>query len=115
MVTVRKGKYALYQGKEYKIYSNKKNGGYDLVSEDESDLEKGFTEEYPSTYTKNVGVEDITSFFKIVSYAIYRGEKFDISAHVQDGKVNLGTTSAAIAQKFDFQKTINTSTKNGFL
>ncbi|MFD0671927.1 hypothetical protein [Cohnella sp. GCM10027633] len=104
MVVIRKGRYAHYKGKEYRVYPHQ-YGGYSLVSCDEADLELGFIEEDPSTYTKHVNEGELDGLHKIASYAEYNGEKFDVSIHIQDGKVNLGTSNAAIAESLNFQRT----------
>ncbi|CAM4179951.1 hypothetical protein [Bacillus manliponensis] len=49
MERIRKGRFGVHAGKEYKIYEND-NGSYDLVSSDITDLKNGFVEEYPSTF-----------------------------------------------------------------
>lgn len=104
MGKVKKGRFGIYQGKEYKIYENE-NGSYDLVSDDLADFKYGFVEKYPLTYVKTVNKKEIISSYRILPQGIYQGEKFDISEQVQDGKVNLGTTNALIAKKLNFART----------
>ncbi|MFN2744014.1 MULTISPECIES: hypothetical protein [unclassified Bacillus (in: firmicutes)] len=102
--TIKKGRFGVYHGKEYRIYEGD-NGEYELVSNDPEDLQNGFVEEYPLTYVKNVKKEEIASSYRIIPYAIYQGEKLDISEQIKDGKVNLGTSDAAIAKKLNFERT----------
>ncbi len=77
---IKKGRYALYNGKEYSIIQVN-NGHVKLRSFDSSAKENGFVLSAASitgVYVKTVGVEDIDDAYEIIPSAIYKGFDFGI-------------------------------------
>jgi hypothetical protein len=103
-MSIKKGRYAILNGKEYKVYSNQDHS-FDLISHDANDVNNGFIEQYPDTYVKKVSVNEITNIHRIISYAKYKGNQFDINDQEQNGEIHLGTIDAALAKDLGFKGT----------
>lgn len=75
---IRKGKYASYDGEEYRFRVLDDNG-IKLISNNPSDINNGFTPINQTTFTKVVNISDVDKLFFISSYAKYKGELFTAS------------------------------------
>ena len=100
---IKKGMYGLHKGKEYKLYANE-NRSYNLISNNQKDIEEGFMEKYPDTYVKNVQRHEIGCVLQITPIAFYQSEKFDLLKLLNEDKVLLGTSSAISAERFGFYR-----------
>lgn len=103
-MSIKKGRYARFNGKEYKVYTNE-DGSYDLVSHDPNDVNNGFFEQYSDTYVKKVSVNEITSIHRIIPFAKYQGNRLDVNDQEKNGEIHLGTIDATLAKKLDFERT----------
>lgn len=103
-MSIKKGRYARFNGKEYKVYTNE-DGSYDLVSHDQNDVNNGFFEQYSDTYVKKVSVNEITSIHRIIPFAKYQGNRLDVNDQEKNGEIHLGTIDATLAKKLDFERT----------
>ena len=104
MISIKKGRYAILNGKEYKIYSNQDHS-FDLISHDANDVNNGFSEQYPDTYVKKVSASEITNIYRIISYAKYQGNQFDVNGQEKNGEIHLGTINATLAKGLGFDRT----------
>ena len=101
---MKKGIYAIFNGKEYKVYTNEDHS-IDLVSNDSNDVNHGFIEQYPDTYVKKVSVNEITNIHRMISYAKYKGNQFDVNNQEISGEIHLGTIDATLAKILGFERT----------
>jgi hypothetical protein len=101
---IRKGKYASYDGEEYRFRVLDDNG-IKLISNNPSDINNGFTPINQTTFTKVVNISDVDKLFFISSYAKYKGELFTASEEGGTGKVLLDTTDTELAKEMDFERT----------
>ncbi|ULT57363.1 hypothetical protein L1999_01750 [Neobacillus drentensis] len=104
MQKIRKGRYTLLNGREYKIYEND-NLTYELISDSPEDVNYGFKEEYSSTYVKIVDKSEFSTVYEVTPYAKYKGRTFDVSLQIKDGKVSIGTTNAELAKELSLERT----------
>lgn len=92
MNEIRNGRYGMYNGELYRIGKTYKNSVH-LCSENRDDLRNGFTcdssesfiEKYGFVCIKDVPKSEITEAYKIETYALYKGLKFDIIGSHQEG------------------------------
>ena len=101
---IRKGKYASYDGEEYRFRVLDDNG-IKLISNNPSDINNGFTPISQTTFTKVVNISDVDKLFIISPYAKYKGELFTASEEGGTGKVLLDTTDTELAKEMDFERT----------
>ena len=82
---MKNGRYALYQGKEY-TFGIRKDGKFILRSSDIGDLAMGFEECEPFKVKgtpndvvclKFVDRNELSEFYRVRTYAIYKGYRFD--------------------------------------
>lgn len=78
---MKKGNYAIYHGREYSA-DYIKGKGIVLRSCDKNDLQRGF-QKYEGvnkdiSYIKFVEKNQVSSFYKIRTYAIYQGYEFEV-------------------------------------
>ena len=104
MMSIKKGRYAIFNGKEYKVYMNE-DDSLDLVSHEANDVNNGFIEQYPNTYVKKVSGNEITNIHRIIPYAKYQGIQFDVNDQEKNGEIHLGTIDATLAKDFGFERT----------
>lgn len=100
---IRKGKYASYEGKEFR-FMNPKGNYVELISHNRKDKNNGFKHYDENIYIKKVPIEDLDALFYIHPKAKYKGELFPVS-NGKDGKVLLDTSDAELAKKFGFERT----------
>lgn len=97
----KKGRYALYKGKEYSIIYAK-NGLVKLRSFDSSDTANGFLLSPTSitgVYVKTVGLEDLDDAFEIIPSAFYKGYDFGIIGFDKESQEAILMTSNPEAWK----------------
>ena len=101
---IRKGKYASYDGEEYRfrVLDGKR---IKLISNNPSDINNGFTPINQTIFTKIVNISDVDKLFFISPYAKYNGELFTASEVGGTGKVLLDTTDTELAKEMDFERT----------
>ncbi|WP_440970560.1 hypothetical protein ACSS6N_02575 [Peribacillus frigoritolerans] len=102
---LRKGEYAIYNGKEYRFIESDAVEGIELISNDKKDMNNGFTHYKNNIYTKIVGVNEVGKLYSINPYAVYKGELFPASEESKTGKVLLVTTNTELAKKMGFKRT----------
>ncbi|MFJ7854714.1 hypothetical protein ACIQX3_18345 [Peribacillus frigoritolerans] len=102
---LRKGEYAIYNGKEYRFIESDAVEGIELISNDKKDMNNGFTHYKNNIYTKIVGVNEVGKLYSIYPYAVYKGELFPASEESKTGKVLLDTTNTELAKKMGFERT----------
>jgi hypothetical protein len=100
---IRKGKYALYNGDEYRFAKSKANT-IELISNNLADLNKGFKKYAENVYVKTVTLGEIDKLFYIYSYAKYKGVEFPASKG-EDGTVLLDTSDTELAKQLGFERT----------
>jgi hypothetical protein len=100
---IRKGKYALYNGIEYR-FTKSKSKKLELISNNLNDLNKGFKIYAENVYVKAVTLNEIEKLFYIYSYAKYKGEEFPASQG-SDGTILLNTSDTQLAKKLGFDRT----------
>ncbi|MYL59333.1 hypothetical protein GLW20_17635 [Virgibacillus halodenitrificans] len=101
---LKKGKYALYKGAEYR-FLKKDNQHVELISNNSSDMKKGFSHYEDDVYTKVVSKHDLEKTYHITPRAKYKGELFYASNGDGDGTISLDTDKATIAKKYNFERT----------
>ncbi|WP_160724833.1 hypothetical protein [Bacillus sp. USDA818B3_A] len=104
MKKIRKGRYTLLNGREYKVYEND-SLTYELISDCPEDVKYEFKEEYSSTYVKIVDKSEVSTIYEVTPYAKYKGRTFDVSLQIRDGKVSIGTTNNEFAKELSFERT----------
>ncbi|MED3890101.1 hypothetical protein P4601_09165 [Peribacillus frigoritolerans] len=102
---IRKGEYAIYNGKEYRFIESDAVEGIELISNDKKDMNNGFTHYKNNIYTKIVGINEVGKLYSINPYAVYKGELFPASEESKTGKVLLVTTNTELAKKMGFKRT----------
>jgi hypothetical protein len=98
---IKKGRYAIYQGKEYKLYKNK-DGTYNLVTNTNQD---GFIEEYDNTFVKTIERREIERIIQVNPVAIYKNEQFGVKRSTNPNMVVIGTPKATLAKELGFNRT----------
>ncbi|MGM7723473.1 hypothetical protein [Metabacillus sp. Hm71] len=102
---IRKGKYVLYNGEEYKFTNlNSHLNSIELVSNKPNDLNKGFNLYAENVFVKTVSLNDIEKLFYVYLYVRYKGKEFPASDG-KDGTILLDTSDAEIAKELDFEQT----------
>jgi hypothetical protein len=104
MMSIKKGRFAMFNGEEYKVYTNEDHS-LDLISHDANDVNNGFIEQYPDTYVKKVSKNEITGIHRIIPYAKYQGSRFDVNNQERNGEIHLGTIDATLAKDLGFERT----------
>ncbi|MGM7723472.1 hypothetical protein [Metabacillus sp. Hm71] len=102
---IRKGDYAVVQGKEYRLG---KHGDewVNIISDDQNDLNNGF-QPHPLDKTvllKRVLKNELEQVYYVDTYAVYKDTKLSVG-NVKDDKVLLGTSDSKIAKQLDFDRT----------
>ncbi len=103
-IMIRKGKYAKYKGEEYR-YRKLEGNLIKLISNQQSDIKKGFEQLDQDIFTKIIDISDADELFSIYPYAKYKGELFAASEQGKTGKVLLSTDDAEIAKRYEFVRT----------
>ncbi|MCG7343766.1 hypothetical protein MHZ92_06450 [Sporosarcina sp. ACRSL] len=95
---IRKGRFAIWNGKEYPIVSQRRN--YYLESEKPEDKEMGFTEMGTSgSFFKEVSIDELEDAYEVFPYAMLSGYRFAIESYEKKtGMVTL-VTNNPFAQK----------------
>ncbi|OSI13718.1 hypothetical protein BWD09_12760 [Neisseria dentiae] len=106
-MSVKSGRYAIYNGKEYRI--SKIDGHYEIISNDEKDLEKGFIEYKPEKklnpriFFKIVIPSEIKEVYAINTYAIYKGFEFPVR-YEEEGEYILVADYSPLIEKLQFDR-----------
>lgn len=100
---VRLGTYINYNGKEYKIVRTKENELF-LISNDDQDVENGFTLYAEDIYHKKVNRSEITDVFYVRTVATYKGFEFEVLG-IQNEDTVVGTNNAQLAEELGFTRT----------
>ena len=97
----RKGRYAIWNGKEYPVVSQKRK--YFLQSDNEIDIENGFTSlGRQNAYFKEVMPSELEDAYEIFPYAILSGYRFSMeSCNEKTGMITLVTNNPYAAKKVD--------------
>ncbi|WP_434778240.1 hypothetical protein [Neisseria sp. Ec49-e6-T10] len=99
---VRNDIYTNYAGKEYRIFRDRYDK-YLLVSNDKSDIVKGFIKEddEDEIYLKEIFLSEGLEVYSIDTYGIYKNYKFSLSEHGE--QYVLWTSDCEIAEKLGFE------------
>jgi hypothetical protein len=102
---MRSGKYGSYEGKEYKLGSEK-GETINLVSKDMKNLDNGFVryDRFPWIFIKSVNKESLDYIVNITSYVIIDDDKFEIIG-ARDNDVVIVTDDESIASKHNMERT----------
>lgn len=100
---VRKGDYTYYDGKEYRVVTDR-NGKTFLISDDRTAIKKGFQKYSDVVFQKEIDLNEIGEVYYIHPYAIYNGEEFDAKVNKNNNTVNLTTSNATLAKKKGFDR-----------
>ncbi|WP_405101042.1 hypothetical protein [Oceanobacillus sp. FSL H7-0719] len=100
---VRKGDYTYYDGKEYRLVTDR-NGKTFLISNDSTDIKKGFQKYSDGVFQKEIDLNEIGDIYYIHPYAIYNGEEFDAKVNKGKNTVKLGTSNSTLATKMGFDR-----------
>ena len=78
---IRKGRFALWQSKEYELISYQRK--YYLRSEDQSDSNKGFIKMNGNNgpLIKHVSINELDDAFEIIPYAMLSGHRFEVEGY----------------------------------
>lgn len=103
---MKSGYYTEYEGKEYRLAQEK--GMFFLISEDDSDVQKGFVKlanPYDSRklYEKKISIEEINKVEYIYTVAIYQGMRVGIESSTKD-TVLLATSDKIFYEKYGFEE-----------
>ncbi|PWK05648.1 hypothetical protein [Tumebacillus permanentifrigoris] len=86
----KKGKFAIYHGKEYVLEMDPVTREDVVVTDDPAAISLGFSpwDDYPGDYKKVVKKEDVEYAYECKTYAVYRGRSFYVE-NVSDNMVLL--------------------------
>lgn len=101
---IRNGNYTKYNGKEYRVITDKTGRTY-LLSTNKAELKNGFHEYASGVFQKKVDQKELDDVYYIHPYAIYKGKEFDAIVNKKANTVNLGTSNATIAGDMGFTRT----------
>lgn len=95
---VRKGRFAIVDGKEYRLYS--RNRQYYLKSKDILDLANGFTVSpgEKDTYVKKVCVDELEDAYEAFPYVMLEGYRFSVESTMPKTGVVVLVTSNPFVQ-----------------
>lgn len=95
----RKGRFAIWNGVEYPVVSQKRK--YYLQSDNENDIGKGFSSiDREDVFFKEVILEELEDAYEIFPYAILSGYRFAMeSFNEKNGKITLVTNNPYAAKK----------------
>lgn len=97
---VRKGRFALANGKEYELISYQRQ--YYLKSRDALDLQNGFTKLRGNRkeFIKKIDVDDLDDAYEVFSYAMLEGYRFSVEGeNYKTGMVALVTSNPFVRGK----------------
>ncbi|WOV87729.1 hypothetical protein QWT69_00990 [Sporosarcina oncorhynchi] len=97
----RKGRFAIWNGKEYPVVSQKRK--YFLQSDNEIDIENGFTSlGRRNVFFKEVILSELEDAYEIFPYAILSGYRFSMESYNEKtGMITLVTNNPYAAKKVD--------------
>jgi hypothetical protein len=94
------GYYGIYKGKEYKVSKDQK-GDSILLTSDKSKIDTSFFDKYNSgVYRKKINRDELTSYYSIDTYAMYKGFKLPVNRENTDSYYLV--TDTAIGEKIGF-------------
>lgn len=99
---VRKGRFAIVGGKEYRLYSS--NRQYYLKSKNILDLANGFkvVSGVTETYVKKVCLNELDSAYEVYPYVMLKGYRFSVESTVpRTGIVVLVTSNPFVQGKIE--------------
>lgn len=95
---IRKGRFAVWNGKEYPLLSQRRN--YFLQSGKPEDKEIGFVEMGMRGYLyKEVSTDDLEDAYEIFPYAIISGYRFALESYDLDNQIVTLATNNPFAKK----------------
>ncbi|WP_336823338.1 hypothetical protein [Sporosarcina sp. USHLN248] len=98
-MAVRKGRFAIWKGKEYPIVSQQRTLYLQSDYEDEINGFKKWSTNSDTAY-KEVSVEDLDDAYEIFPYVMLSGYRFVVDTfHEKDGKVTLTTNNPFVQKK----------------
>lgn len=97
----RKGRFAIWQGKEFPVVSQKRK--YYLQSDDENDIKNGFKSmDSRNVYFKEVVLEELEDAYEIFPFAVLSGYRFSIESYNENNDmITLVTNNPYAAKKVD--------------
>jgi len=101
---IRRGRFALWEGKEYGLISNQRQ--YYLQSVNLLDLENGFVRKNgdQSVFIKPVSIRELEDAYEIFPYAMIAGYRFALEGYNEKtGKVVLVTNNPFVKEKIEVQ------------
>jgi hypothetical protein len=95
---IRKGRFAVWNGKEYPIVSQRRN--YYLQSEDPGDKEIGFIEMGTNgSLFKEINTDELEDAYEIFPYAMFSGYRFALESYEKETGLVTFVTNNPFAQK----------------
>lgn len=96
---VRKGRFAVIDGREYGLYS--RNQEYYLKSKDILDMENGFTvsPRNKEIYIRSVSIDELEDAYEVFPYVMLKGYRFSVESADRRGMVALVTSNPFVQGK----------------
>lgn len=94
--------FCLYKGKEYR-FVRKADGKYEIVTKDKSKIDDTFNLYRNEIYRKQVDINKINEVYSITSYAVYKGNIFEITRSVGND-VELFTSNFDLAHEYKMKQ-----------
>ncbi|MGN7385921.1 hypothetical protein [Sporosarcina sp. SAFN-015] len=95
---IRKGRFAVWNGKEYPIVSQRRT--YYLQSDNPKDKEIGFVEmDANGHFFKEVSTDELADAYEVFPYAILSGYRFALESYEQESGMAMLVTNNPFAQK----------------
>lgn len=103
----KKGLYAIYNDKEYKL--KKRGEEYYIISRDPSEVKRGFInyvniagQVENDIFMKKVNINEIQEAYKVEMWARYHGKEFFVMG-IDNGEVLITTENTRIAEELNFK------------
>ena len=100
---LKKGKYTMVDGKEYRIFIND-NNTVNLVTDNSEALQMGFNKELSTgRYVKTVSSHLLNNVYRISTYGTYKNSEFNVHNENHDQYL-VGTSDAIIAKSLNLNR-----------